>query len=280
MPKKLQLGLIGKGRWGTNIYNTVEKITGTPPLLLKERGQGGEVDGILIATPGSTHAEIALPYIKQGIPVFIEKPMTTSFADAKKIAKAAEKSKSLVMTGHIHLYNPAYLKAKQLAAKAGPIRSLYFEGMNNGPIRDDMSALWDWAPHDVAMALDLLGSIPTHVQAWGQKILRPKTELYDAGQIRLFYANNIQVVINVSWLSPEKRKKLVIVTEKKQLVFDDTLPKPKNRKSPLELEINDFIKAIKTGQEPVSSLQIGIDVVKIIDKAHQSINLDGKKMKL
>jgi len=331
----LNLALIGLGRWGTNIKNTLENIPGVKlqyicdfsPPQMRGRSRGGEIiqdykkllehddlDAVLIATPGSTHAEIALPFIKKGLPVFIEKPLTTNLADAKKLATAAKKSGSLIFVGHIHLYNPAYLKAKQLAAQAGPIRALYFEGMNNGPYRDDMSALWDWAPHDVAMATDLLAAAPTHVQAWGSKTLRPHTNLHDSAQIKLVFSpphtrgrsrggDNISALINVSWLFPEKRKKLTIIGSKDSIIYDDTLDKKitlfKNmgptvqsktiikqnpkisypayaKTSPLETELKAFVKSVKTKQAPLTDINHALAVIKIIAAAEKSIALDGR----
>lgn len=133
-----------------------------------------QVDAVVVATPGSTHAAVALPFIRQGVPTFIEKPMATSLSDASRLCRAVDKSGTTVFVGHIHLYNEAFLKMKELAKEAGKIRTVHFEGMNDGPIRDDMSVLWDWGPHGVSMILDLLGKKPTHVQGWGYLGLRPK----------------------------------------------------------------------------------------------------------
>src|SRR5687768_16857555 len=137
-----KLALIGVGRWGKNILRTLEAMKGvevtafdtttspspSPHLRRGKRfspsgeGELEGVDGVLIATPGSTHAKIALPFIKQGLPVFIEKPMTTSLVDARRIEKAAKKSGSRVFVGHVHLYNPAYLKLKKMVPKIGDVK--------------------------------------------------------------------------------------------------------------------------------------------------------------
>ncbi len=359
----INLALIGLGRWGTNIWRTLNDIKGCqikyvceikelslwlledlsqprrswiPPKAGLARPEGGlerrrsartltrkeagvkvlddykqllaadDLDGVIIATPGSTHAKIALPFIKKGIPTFIEKPLTTSLADALTLQPAAKKARAIIFIGHIHLYNPAYVKAKQLAKKSGNIRYLFFEGMNNGPYRDDMSALWDWAPHDIAMALDLLGSKPKTVQAWGASLLRPQTNLYDFVQIKLEFPNKVPVFITNSWLAPEKRKRLTIVAYNDTVVVDDTaqqkialyknmgphvtrgavyhqLPKISHpsygNQLPLKQELLAFIKAIRTKQQPITNLTQGLDVVKIIAAAEKSIALNGRKVR-
>jgi predicted dehydrogenase len=126
-----------------------------------------------------------------------------------------------VFVGHVHLYSPAYQTAKKLARRAGRIRFLTAEGMNNGPYREDMSALWDWAPHDLAMLLDLLGESPHAVQASGLGILRPRTRLYDAATLRLEFQSGVQFLGIYSWMAPEKRKRFTIHGSLHTIVYDD-----------------------------------------------------------
>jgi UDP-N-acetylglucosamine 3-dehydrogenase len=328
------LALLGLGRWGSNILKTLQTFSDcqvkyvvdlSPPQAspayagARGRLRGGEnyelisdsrdllskpdLSAVLIATPGATHFSLALPFINQGLPVFIEKPLTTSLKDAQLLAQAANQSGSQVFVGHLHLYNPAYLKAKELAAHAGPLRSLSFEGMNNGPYRADMSALWDWAPHDIALALDLLGQLPASVQAWGVELLRPGTGLPDQVLLRLNFSGDLPVFIHVSWLAPEKRKKLTIIGARDSIIFDDTASKkitlfkhlgpevdsqkvirrePEvsypayDQTSPLTAELKAFINMVKTKQAPLTNLTHGLQVMQILHAAEQSLQLDGQ----
>ncbi len=324
----MKLALIGAGRWGTNIQKTLDAIGGVELGVSHTDAQTKELleedlVGALIATPGSTHADIALPFIERGIPTFIEKPFTTSLKDALKLEKAALKSGAPVMIGHIHLYNPAYIKAKSLIEKAayaqgsgepkaGGIRSLTFEGMNNGPFRDDMSALWDWTPHDVSMAIDIMGEMPKSVQAWGQKILRPKTNLYDTVTVKLTFSSSlrsrqqvgeaISATIHNSWLAPEKRKKMVVVGKNDSIIYDDVKPEQKvthyrgmgprvqgksvtwqdpavshpkyGAMSPLEAEMRAFLKMVKSDKNPSTDLKSAIDVTRVLDAAERSMEVD------
>ncbi len=308
----LTLALIGAGRWGKNIQRTLASIPACNLLYVETRAWKylttiADLDGVLIATPGSTHAEVALPFIERGIPTFIEKPLTTSLRDALALQRAAEKSRTRVFVGHVHLYNPAFLKAKALARRAGRIRVLFAEGMNNGPYRDDMSALWDWAPHDLAMALDLLGRSPIAVQAAGFAALRPQTTLHDVVTVHLRFREGMELFGTYSWLAPEKRKRFTIVGTKDTIVFDDTAEQkvtvyrglgptvdgahvhrsapevfrpPYSPTPSLTAELHAFLSMVRTGQKPRSDLQQSIDVVRILDASEKSIAHSGRWIRL
>lgn len=301
----IRLGLIGLGAWGANIARTLKEFADVE--LITDDVAAAELSGVLIATPGSTHAEIAEPFIKQGLAVFVEKPFTTSLADALRLQKLAEKSGAVIQVGHIHLFNPAYRAAKKLVQADGGVRYILFEGMNNGPYRNDLSALWDWAPHDVSILLDVLGELPQSVQAWGFDLLRPGNNLPDTAAIRYTFFSGLAVLSLVSWLMPAKRKKVTFVGEQDSVVFDDTAkqkvtlyenlgPKVKGEtverhepvvsyseylpEAPLKLELAAFIEAVKTRQVPVAGSQHAVDSVRVLTAAEQSIKLDGAVIKL
>jgi UDP-N-acetylglucosamine 3-dehydrogenase len=295
---KRKLGLIGRGRWGKNIERTLLTF---PDVALTVVGRGEQapkdLDGVLVATPGSTHKEIALPFIERGIPTFVEKPFTTSVADALALQTAAEKSGALVFVGHIHLYNPPFLKIKELLPSLGPVRFMFSEGMNNGPVRDDMSVMWDWLPHDLSMAIELLGSVPVAVEASAVNVLRPELpHLYDIASATFTFKEGIKLFSNVSWISPIKRKRLIVVGEKSTLVFDDTAEKKlilyKNlgphvegnrvalqeahllypdydKISSLECELRAFVEMVTA--KKVQSLNTSVAIVRAIEAAHKAV---------
>ncbi len=291
----IRLGLLGLGRWGTNIARTLKEFPEVE--LMTDSAAAAQLDGVLIATPGSTHAEVAEPFIKKGLAVFVEKPFTTKLADAKRLQQRAEESGAVVQVGHVHLFNPAYRAAKKLVQASGAPHYILFEGMNNGPYRDDMSALWDWAPHDVAVLLDLTGELPKSVQAWEVDALRPGKNLFDMVTVRYQFSNGMVAVSLVSWLAPEKRKKITFIGERDSIVFDDTAQQKVTlykdfrqepvvsypeyaADAPLKLELEAFMKAIKTRQVPVADLQHAVDSVRVLAAAEQSIKLDGQSVKL
>lgn len=301
-----RLALYGRGRWGTAIQRTLLEIPGVTVVVVgRGRSAPPDIDGVIFATPAATHAGLALPFIKRGIPVFIEKPLTDSVADAKRLEKAAGKSGSLAHVGHIHLHNPAFLKVKELAPLLGPIRYLMFEGMNNGPFRDDASVLWDWLPHPLSMALELLPSGPKSVQAWGINILRPRArKLHDIGVVRYDF-KDATLLCSVNWIAPEKRTKMTVVGKKSTIVHTDNHPQKlslyegmgpvvKGMKVapqipvithpvyedgwPLEHELRAFVDAIRNGSRDTSSLGFGRRIVELIAAAHGSAGKGGRKV--
>lgn len=297
------LALVGAGRWGKNYINTIHSLSSCklPDSYIKTKNykelfSHDNIDGVIIVTPASTHFQIAKEFLEKGFNVLIEKPLTTNYKDALKLCKIAEKTKRIVMVGHIFLYNPAFLEVKKAARNIGNIKYIYSEGMNYGPIRSDVSALWDWTPHDISMSIDLLGSLPQEVSGYGVSTLRPNTKFYDTCSLKLKFPKNIFVFVNVSWLSPIKKRNMTIVGEKKTIVFDDTVEKKislvKNsdkrttylsfsKESPLFEEISSFVNLIEDKEKiNKSGLKMGLDVIRVIEACEKSIILGGKNIKI
>lgn len=308
----MTLALIGAGRWGKNIERTLRELSGARLKYVETRRwrsllRARDVVGVLIATPASTHARIAIPFLERGIPAFIEKPLTSTLREARRLKRAANRSGALVFVGHVQLYNPAYAVAKRAARRAGRIRLLVGEGMNNGPFRDDISALWDWAPHDLAMALDLLGARPVAVRAMGAAVLRPRTRLDDLATIAVRFSNGTEFLGTYSWLSPVKRKRLTIVGSRDTIVFDDTSERkvavyegmgptvsggevrraeprvtfPKYPTTPaLDAELRAFVAMVRTKRRPRSDLAQGLATIRILDAAETSLRVRGAWVRL
>jgi predicted dehydrogenase len=280
----LRLGLVGYGRWGRNIHRTLLTFPDVE-VAITARGERppAQLDGVLIATQSSSHAETALPYIAAGIPTFIEKPMATSLHDAQRIREAADRSGAIVFVGHIFLYHPAFLAALELLPSLGAIRYLLCEGMNNNP-RADTSVLWDWLPHDLAMANAILGREPDSVASWNLS-----GDAVPAAALAKFNFGDTPVVCTVSWCSPLRRRRLAITGAEGTLVFDDTAaPKlarygkqgelthpPYSDTLPLTREMNAFLQAVRTGTADAPHVQLSIAIVRAIAAAENSITRGG-----
>lgn len=304
MPK-LRLALVGAGRWGKRILATLEGIPGVRVACVCARSAKSlaeipaqyekirslrallardDLDGVIVATPAATHAEVALPFLRRGIPVFIEKPMTTAPRDAEKLLRAARAAKTWIFAGHLHLYNPAFLAAKKAAAACGKIRFVLCEGVSSGPRRDDVSVLWDWGSHDTYMVVDLLG-MPRTVQSWGRD---------DFSVMRLRCAGNVEACCVNSWLSPEKHKRVTIVCDRGTVVFDDVLEEkkvtvlqggavrhpPYDAVRPLEAELRAFVRCLAGKTVPLAGGQDGAAVVRILAAADRSKKRGGDAIAL
>ena len=257
------LALIGVGKWGKNYINTAQNITGCkikytrtrdyPDLLTKN-----DIDGVIIATPGSTHFSIASEFLKKGFKLLIEKPLTTNLEEAEKLFNLWTNKKPKVLVGITYLYHPAYQKLKDQLEEIGQIQSMEFQGLSS-PVRDDIPALWDWGPHAVSLFLDLVKSEVTKIKGNGQR---------DQANLELEFENGVKAYAKMSWIYPEKVRKLKVVGSKKTTEVDFSQP---ITQPPLTQELKEFISAIEKNTPIISDLELGVEVTKILSEAQQSI---------
>lgn len=321
----INFALIGIGEWGKNYLSTIKAFPDCRIKYLcslnsanlqqykknyitttnfKDLFKFQDIDGVIIATSGSEHYKIAKQFLERGFNLLIEKPLVTKYSDSLKLKELKNKTNSKILVGHIYLFDPAYIKTKELLKDIGSIKFISYEAENNGPFRADMSILWDLGPHAISLILDVYDKTPYQVIAWGLKNLRPKLQLFDLVTLRLKFSDQNDAFIKLSWLYPIKRRELVIVGSKSTLVYNDLLPNrvtlfenmgpdiigkdlikklpnikypTYEHRLPLEVEIGEFIEAIKRNQDIYrSNLDFGIKVTKILHLAEQSIKNEGK----
>lgn len=320
----VNLALIGLGQWGKNYLTTIKQfpncrikyicsntlkgfhssddyiVTTDFKDLLKYK----DIDGVIIATPGSTHFQIAEEFLKKGFNLLVEKPLTTDYQQAEALNKLKNKTGAQVLVGHIYLFDPAFVQMKKLLKQIGALQYVSYEVINNGPFRSDMSVLWDLGPHAISLLLDIYGQYPTSIKAWAQKYLRPDTDLFDAVNIKVEFPNHCPSFVNLSWLSPIKRRELTVVGTKSTLVYNDLQPNrltffegmgPRlkgkevikkdpsikypsyNHKLPLEAELGEFINAISKKQSiKRSGMDFGVKVTRLLALAEDSIRRNGE----
>jgi len=274
----MNLALVGRGRWGANIERTLRDFSDVS-LTIVEKGTAPptDIDGVLIATPSATHAEIAIPFIQKGIATFIEKPMTTSVEDARRLEEAARKSGALVFVGHIHLYNPAFKTALELLPRIGTLQRIECKGMNDRP-RTGSSVFWDWLPHDLSIAISICNAPQT-----ARTIEATNTNgIYDSATVE-YKLRGVTLTSHISWRSPQKKKLWTFVGEKGTLTLDDTAERrlilshdgaisyPEyNHRPPLLCELEAFVEAVRTKARDTKSLELGAIVVHAIAAAEES----------
>ena len=144
------------------------------------------VDAVVIATPTKTHFELAAEALSQGIHTFVEKPLATSSAECQTLIEMAEAQQLKLFVGHIFLHSAPVAKLKEMVLNDdfGDIYYMSSTRLNLGPVRHDVSALWDLAPHDISIMLDLMGSAPVSVNCSGLAYLNE----VDSRRLHIQYA--------------------------------------------------------------------------------------------
>lgn len=310
----MKVGLIGAGGWGRNIARTLhelgaltgvaevdpavrENLAGTYPEVAlcssHEQLFESEIPAVAIATPAATHYTLAKEAVSAGKHVFVEKPLALHAREAEELADLAEGTGRVLMVGHLLLYQPAIQAvAEHIAAGSiGKLWGLHQERLNLGTVRTVENALWSLGVHDVAVFLHLARTAPEHVQAQGQAVLQPGIE--DDVYLHLRFPGNLQAHIHVSWLWPEKRRRLTVIGANGFLVYDELAQtvtlhrkhigeelKPvqheetvlfQGSSQPLTLELEHFLECAETGKRPLTDARSAVDVVRVLEEATHSM---------
>lgn len=180
------------------------------------------IDAVVIATPVATHYSLAIKALQAGKHILIEKPMATTVEQVQHIGEAAKEKCLVAMVGHTFLYNPAvrYVKTLIDSGELGDIRYIYSQRLNLGRIRNDVDALWNLAPHDVSIIQYWLGD-PEPLEASRQGMAYIQEGIEDVVFLNISYPNGVLANIHVSWLDPQKTRKMTIVGSEKMVVYDD-----------------------------------------------------------
>jgi predicted dehydrogenase len=326
------VAVIGCGYWGVNYLRILDELPQVTSVIacdareerLKEIRQknpristvsgldrllgGGsiDIDAAVVATPAETHVEVTSRLLEAGVHVLVEKPITIRSEDAVRLTESADDKGLTLAVGHTFLHHPAIRKMKALVdeGRLGRPHYVYSRRTNLGPIRTDVNAVWDLAPHDVAIFNHLLGAEPIWVSAVGGRMLRNSRD--DVGFVTLGYADGIIAHIQVSWVDPHKVRELVLVGTDSRIVFDDLKPgehirvhekgvaaisgdsdsfgehqweirdgdilSPKIEPSePLKNQVIDFLESVATGRPPISGGVDGAAVVRVMEAIDLSI---------
>jgi predicted dehydrogenase len=265
-----------------------------------------EIDAVVLATPVSTHYELGKRCMEAGKHVLIEKPLAPSVTEAEQLIELARSQDVILMPGHTFLYSPPVCKVKSLL-QDDALGSLFFgtsSRVNLGIHQRDVSVLWDLAPHDFSILLYWLGR-PTFVRAIGRTSIMPTT--LDVVFVDVQFADGVLFHVELSWLAPTKLRRTVLVGSEKMVVYEDTsneqvrifdrgvdLMEPQtfgefqlayrsgdvltprlDVDEPLRMEVEDFVRAIRTGEPPRSSAQLGLEVVRMMEATQASLDFNG-----
>ena len=308
MNRPIRLGLIGVGAWGINYVKTVENIYGMEIDLIacknlknksylqdiyrvvdswQEVIKCPRIDGIIIASPPSTHFEIAAEAIKNKKQLIIEKPITLNSHEAKILLELSVENKINVKVNHIYLYHPMYIFLKKYIQQKKDLNSIITLSGNFGPFRQDVSPLWDWAPHDLAMCLDLIGEIPSKIEAKYNKLEFTSKKIKSNIFTKLCFSNNKYAELEFGNLMKSKKRFMKLNFANGSYIFDPIrykyIQKENNfqlekivqkeitedisfEDTPLEVLLKDFMKDIKKNRFKIYDLKLSVNVIKIIEQ--------------
>ncbi len=330
------VGILGLGYWGPNLVRNflsqkeVTKVIGCdqkderlkfianrfPSVHLisdcKEL-MNGEADIIVIATPVDTHYKLAKKALESGKHIWVEKPFTSSSAQAEELIELAERKNLKIFVDHTFIYNGAVRKMKELVESGELGNVLYFdsERINLGLFQRDVNVVWDLAPHDLSIMNFIL---PKHevvaVSAHGIANFNGKENL---AHLCVHFNQNTFAHFHVNWVSPVKIRRMIVGGDKKMLVYDDmeNFEKIKVYDSGVEFDTtesihqalvqyrigdmfspkicqtealalgaHEFISAIQENRDPLTSGKDGLDVVRILEASDKSIKNNGEIVEL
>jgi len=266
-----------------------------------------EIDAIAVVSPVWTHYELTKAALENGKHVFVEKPFTSTSAQGEELIDLAARKGLKVMVDHTFLFTGAVKKIKELI-DAGALGNLYYYDstrVNLGLFQHDVNVLWDLAPHDLSIMDYLIKGDPEGIVATGQGHLNGHE---DVAFMTLYYPEKVIAHINVNWLSPVKVRTTLIGGEKRMLVWNDLEADEKlkvydkgveisSREGVYELlvsyrsgdmwspqleqgealrqELSYFVDCISDGQEPFNNGCAGLRVVRMLEKANESLTTKG-----
>ncbi len=330
------VGVIGYGYWGPNIVRNFQnpetsKVVGVCDKASKalrrahqahpavqqysdpyELIASNDVDAIAVVTPVWTHFDLAKAALEAGKHVFVEKPFTSTSAQAQELIELAERKNLKIMVDHTFLFTGAVRKIRQLIDEDTLGSLYYYDSMrvNLGLFQHDINVVWDLAPHDLSIMDYLIPVRPEAVVATGERHLNG---VEDVAFITVYFPGKTIAHFNVNWLSPVKVRTTLIGGEKRMLVWNDLevdekikvydkgvqmtngegvydmlvsyrtgdmwAPKIEQVEA-LKTEAAYFVDCVANNKTPFNDGQAGLRVVKILEAADQSLKHKGKAVNL
>jgi predicted dehydrogenase len=274
------------------------------------------IDAVAIATPVSTHYELALRSLQAGKHVLVEKPLASDTIQVQHLMDLAQKCNRVLMVDHTFVYTGSVRKIRELVDAGGLGEIYYYDSVrvNLGLFQHDVNVLWDLAVHDLAIMDFVLPFRPCAVSATGLSHVPGGTE--NIAYLTLFFEGSLIAHIHANWLAPVKLRKTLIGASRKMIVYDDldqgekvrvydkgiTLNHQQNPEKlyqmlvgyrtgdmlapqidgteALRREIDHFLHCIRQNEEPITGGSAGLRVVEILQAASQSMAQRGRPMEL
>ena len=328
----INIGVIGYGYWGPNLVRNfaetpglnVASVSDLDPAkleLVRKRHacntttnfrdllDDTSIDAIAIATPVNTHYDLAMAALKAGKHVWLEKPMTETSEQARRLVEEADKRNLTLIVDHTFIYTGAVRKMGDII-RAGELGKIYYYDsvrVNLGLFQRDVSVISDLAVHDFSILDYLLGEHPVAVTASGMNHFPGTPE--NLAYVTLFYDSGTIAHANVSWLAPVKVRQILIGGSNKMITYDDLEPSEKIKvydkgvsftddpnqiremrigyrtgdmwapklavSEALRVESEHFVDCINNKRAPMTDGRLGVRVVELIEAANRSMRCRG-----
>lgn len=329
----IRVGVIGCGYWGPNLIRNFVEIPDAELSAIADLDQERlesikkrypqipiatqdftelfqlELDAVVIATPPQTHFYIAKQCLEHGLDVLIEKPITLDGGEAQQLVDLAKQLDRVLMVGHTFEFNSAVIALKEMIT-SGELGDIYYIDAvraSLGLFQMRANVVWDLAPHDLSIFRYLLEANPISVSATGNSCLQNGVE--DVAYATYTFPNDILAHIRVSWLDPNKMRRITVVGSKKMAIYDDVEPLEKIKvfdkgvkairrtetygefqfayhygdviapyihfNEPLRVQCNHFLDCIRTRKTPQTDGVNGLRVVQILEATQTSLKRNG-----
>jgi predicted dehydrogenase len=334
----IKIGVIGYGYWGPNLVRNFVEVPGSevlevsdlrPGALAKARARypavntavdhkelifNPKIDAVVIATPVSTHFDLAMQALKAGKHVLVEKPITSTAEQALQLINEAESRNLVLMVDHTFVYTGAVRKIHELI-DLGELGDLYYYDsvrVNLGLFQRDVSVIWDLAVHDLAIMDYVFESKPYAISATGMSHVTGQPE--NVAYLTMFFENRVIAHLHVNWLAPVKVRRTLIGGSQKMIVYDDLEPSEKIKvydkgitvngssesvyqmligyragdmwapqlsiTEALRTEALSFLECIENNKRPITDGEAGLRVVSMLEAATKSMFDQGRPVEL
>ncbi|MGH3871987.1 MAG: Gfo/Idh/MocA family protein [Pseudonocardiaceae bacterium] len=321
----VRVAVVGYGYWGSKHMRVLSSMPGVQVTIVEQDPERiaearrsypaaasaprlddavHQVDAVVVATPPSTHAEVAMQALRHGRHTLVEKPLATTVGDAQEMVDTAARTGAHLMVGHTFEYNAAVWKLKQIIDSGELGRILYIDAarLSLGKYQRDCNVIWDLAPHDISIASYLLDELPRTAWVWAKRHVGHRHA--DVAYLRLdFQQAATHAFVHVSWLDPCKVRRVTVVGERKMAVYDDMSDNERIRvydigvdpgdpddhgeshampvsyrtgdivspyvqfNEPLLVQDSHFIECIRSGSKPNTPGERGLDIVRVLAAA-------------
>ncbi len=267
------------------------------------------LDAVVIATPVASHFKLAQAALYANKHVLLEKPMATSSEECETLIQLARKRGLVLMVGHTYLFSNAIQRVIEIvkSGELGELRYINSQRLSLGLFQKDVNVAWDLAPHDLSIIMAAVDDVPIVVNCQGNANVTPGVE--DVVNLSLKFRNQTFATIQNSWLEPRKVRQLTFVGTQRTIIYDDLEPRDKVRiydvrvdrpphydsfgdfqyayhygdtyiprieqSEPLRNLCENFVSCIQTGSQPLTCGQQGLDVIRVLEAASESLQNSG-----